>query len=306
MASAFSVAGTGPTPITSGSTPAKAYETSRIATGSPSSLATSSAATRQAVAPSFSPAALPAVTRPCGRNGVRRSASASMRGARPGRLVDGGQAPAELGAAGGDGDQRLLDDAVGVRLADPLLAEHGERVGALAGDARGSGRAGSRRCSPSPARDGSTSFSATIRGLGSMPSPIGWRPMCSTPPAMATSYAPKAMPDATVVTAVIAPAHIRSIAKPGTDRGSPASSAAVRPMVRPWSPIWVVAAMATSSTRSGGSSGWRRSSSRMQLTTRSSARVSAYSEPALPKGVRTPSTKTTSRSSRGMPDITRE
>ena len=83
------------------------------------------------------------------------------------------------------------------------------------------------------------------------------------------------MPDATVVTAVIAPAHIRSMAKPGTERGSPASRAAVRPMVRPWSPIWVVAAMATSSIRSGGSSGWRRISSRMQLTTRSSARVSA-------------------------------
>lgn len=99
--------------------------------------------------------------------------------------------------------------------------------------------------------------------------------MCSTPPAMTTSYAPKAMPAAVVVTAVIAPAHIRSMAKPGTDLGSPASSAAVRPMVRPWSPIWVVAATATSSTRSGGSSGWRRSSSRMTLTMRSSARVSA-------------------------------
>ena len=50
-----------------------------------------------------------------------------------------------------------------------------------------------------------------IRGLGSMPSPIGWRPMCSTPPAMATSNAPNAIAEATVVTAVIAPAHIRSI-----------------------------------------------------------------------------------------------
>ena len=50
----------------------------------------------------------------------------------------------------------------------------------------------------------------------------------------------------------------------------------MRPMVRPWSPIWVVAAMATSSIRSGGSGGLRRSSSRMHLMTRSSARVSAY------------------------------
>ena len=99
--------------------------------------------------------------------------------------------------------------------------------------------------------------------------------MCSTPPAIATSYAPKAMPLATDVTAVIAPAHIRSIANPGTDVGRPASSAAERPMVRPWSPIWVVAAIATSSIRSGGSWRLRRSSSRMTLTTRSSARVCA-------------------------------
>ena len=87
-----------------------------------------------------------------------------------------------------------------------------------------------------------------------------------------------------MVTAVMAPAHIRSTANPGTERGSPASSAAVRPMVRPWSPVWVVAAMATSSIRSGGSSGCRRTSSRMQLTTRSSARVSAYIDPGLAEG----------------------
>ncbi len=104
------------------------------------------------------------------------------------------------------------------------------------------------------------------------------------------------MPEAVVVTAVIAPAHMRSMAKPGTLWGRPARSAAVRPMVRPWSPIWVVAAMATSSTRSGGSDGLRRMRSRMHLMTRSSARVSAYWPLALPNGVRTPSTKTTSRS----------
>ena len=33
--------------------------------------------------------------------------------------------------------------------------------------------------------------------------------MCSTPPAITTSYWPKPMPDAVVVTAVIAPAHMR-------------------------------------------------------------------------------------------------
>ena len=147
----------------------------------------------------------------------------------------------------------------------------------------------------------STSLSATNRGFGSAPSPIGWWPMCSTPPAITTSYAPATMPEAVVVTAVIAPAHIRSMAKPGTERGSPARIRLVRPMVRPWSPVWVAAAMATSSIRSGGSSGCRRRSSRMTLTTRSSARVPAYwpLSPALPKGVRTPSTKTTSDRVRG-------
>ena len=71
----------------------------------------------------------------------------------------------------------------------------------------------------------------------------------------------------------------------------------MRPIVRPWSPVCVVAATATSSIRSGGSCGLRRSSSRMHRTTRSSARVWAYMPvgPALPNGVRTPSTKTTSR-----------
>ena len=65
---------------------------------------------------------------------------------------------------------------------------------------------------PIESASGSTIFSETIRGFGSTPSPIGWRPMCSTPPAMTTSYEPKAMPAAVVVTAVMAPAHIRSMA----------------------------------------------------------------------------------------------
>jgi hypothetical protein len=105
------------------------------------------------------------------------------------------------------------------------------------------------------------------------------------------------MPDAVVVTAVMAPAHILSMANPGTDCGRPASMPALRPRVRPWSPSCVVAAMATSSMRSGGSEGLRRRTSRSSRTTMSSARVCAYIpfSPALPNGVRTPSTNTTSR-----------
>jgi len=51
--------------------------------------------------------------------------------------------------------------------------------------------------------------------------------------------------------------------------------AADRPIVSPWSPIWVVAATATSPTRSGGRSGLRRMSSLITRTIMSSALVSA-------------------------------
>jgi len=52
--------------------------------------------------------------------------------------------------------------------------------------------------------------------------------------------------------------------------------------------------------RSGGTAGFRRSSSRTAFTAISSARVRQNCPfgPALPKAVRTPSTKKTSRSSR--------
>ena len=40
---------------------------------------------------------------------------------------------------------------------------------------------------PITSAESSTIFSLTNRGFGSTPSPIGWWPMCSTPPAIATS-----------------------------------------------------------------------------------------------------------------------
>ena len=66
-----------------------------------------------------------------------------------------------------------------------------------------------------------------------------------------------------------------SIAYPGTVTGRPARIAALRPIVSPWSPICVVAAIATSPILSSGNAGLRRSSSLMTRTTRSSALVSA-------------------------------
>src|SRR5207237_4450113 len=104
---------------------------------------------------------------------------------------------------------------------------------------------------------------------------------------------------APAVTAVRAPAHIRSSAKPGTDCGIPARSATSRPSVNPWSPTCAVAAKMTSPIRSGGMAGFRRSSSRTILTAMSSARVfqKIPCGPARPNAVRTPSTNTTSRRS---------
>ena len=103
------------------------------------------------------------------------------------------------------------------------------------------------------------------------------------------SVAPSAIDPAAVVTAVIAPAHIRSMAYPGTHFGSPASTAALRPMVSPWSPVWVVVAMATSPMRSGGSPGLRQ-----QLADHADDHVVGPGlgvrpvGPAFPNGVRTP------------------
>src|SRR6266542_1706149 len=123
--------------------------------------------------------------------------------------------------------------------------------------------------------------------------------MCSTPPARTTSHAPIAISPAPAVTAVSAPAHMRSSAKPGTDCGIPARSATSRPSVRPWSPTCAVAAKMTSPIRSGGTAGLRRNRSRTTLTAMSSARVfqKIPCGPARPNAVRTPSTNTTSRRS---------
>lgn len=106
-----------------------------------------------------------------------------------------------------------------------------------------------------------------------------------------------------VVTLVIAPAHMRSTASPGTVWGSPARIATDRPRVSPWSPVWLVAAMATSSMRSAGTAALRSIRPMVALTARSSARVFQYMpfSPARPKGVRTPSTKKTSEISATLP-----
>lgn len=191
LARAFSVAGIGPMPITSGSTPAKAYDTRRIRTGRSSSRATSSAARSEAVAPSLRPAALPAVTRPCARKGVLSPASCSS--VVPGRIGSSAVArPQPVSPASG----LVRRIAIGTRSCWIRPLAYAFAAFSWLRTANSSARAlvsrGKRSCRfsavmPMNIADSSTSFSETNRGFGSTPSPIGCRPMCSTPPATTTS-----------------------------------------------------------------------------------------------------------------------
>ena len=257
---------------------------------SPSSRAASSEAMSAAVAPSVSPAELPAVTRPPARNGVRSSA-------RPSSVVSGRRNWSRSATVQPSSEKT----DIGTTISSITPSSHA--FAAFCWEASANASASSRvRCGkaswrfsavcPITAADSSTMRSETKRGLKSTSSPIGWWPMCSTPPTRTTSAAPIAISPAPAVVAVSAPAHMRSTAKPGTESGRPARRATSRPRVRPWSPTCAVAAKTTSSIRSGGSSGLRRRSSRTAFTPMSSARVFQNQpfSPARPKAVRTPST----------------
>ena len=243
-----------------------------------------------AVAPSVSPAEFPAVTRPATRNGVRSSARASI-------VVSGRRNSSRAASVQPSSPNTDMGTTI-----SSMTPSSQARAAFCCEETANSSAASFVRCGnaswrfsavwPITAADSSTIRSATKRGLKSTSAPIGWWPMCSTPPTSTTSAAPIAISPAPAVVAVSAPAHIRSTAKPGTVLGSPASSATSRPSVSPWSPTCAVAAMTTSSIRSGGTVGLRRSSSRTTLTAMSSALVlQKYPpSPARPKAVRTPST----------------
>src|SRR3989441_310000 len=62
--------------------------------------------------------------------------------------------------------------------------------------------------------------------------------MCSTPPAMTTSYWPAITPTGAKLAACCPEPHIRSSVVPQTSTGKPAISAALRAMLNPCSPTW--------------------------------------------------------------------
>ena len=246
---------------------------------------------------------------PCGRNGVLSVASFSSDVSRGASSTVASPQPASAGSRVATVTRSGCSLPLAYALAVFSCEARREPVGPLLGDARAAGRAGSPRSSPSPGRTGRPASRPGCAGSGRRPRPSGGGP-CARRHRRSRRRTRRRR-------SRTRPSSRRSSRRRTCGRwrsrarcwGRPASSAAVRPMVRPWSPIWVVAAIATSSTRSGGSCGLRRRSSRMQRMTRSSARVPAYMPPALPKGVRTPSTKTTSRDVRditgllGEPDV---
>ena len=179
--------------------------------GRPSSAAVSSAASRQDAAPSVSGAAVPAVTRPPARNGVGSFWIAST--VVPGR----GGSSAVARPQPFSGSRSATGTRSGSILPAASAAAYLSWLATPYASARSRVSAGNVSCrfsavTPMLRASLATSRSDRNRGFGSASKPIGWWPMCSTPPASATSCAPTPIAAAVLVTAVIAPAHMRSIA----------------------------------------------------------------------------------------------
>jgi hypothetical protein len=85
-----------------------------------------------------------------------------------------------------------------------------------------------------------------------MPSAKEMWPMCSTPEPMTTSCTPAAISDAAKLTACCPDPHWRSSVVAGVSIGSPASSQALRPMLKPCSPNCWTQPVMTSSTSAAG------------------------------------------------------
>ena len=133
---AFFVAGTGPVPITAGSTPTTAVATTRTSGLRPSDLAFSSDMTSSAAAPSFSGELLPAVTVPMpGHEGRLERGEALQAGVGADALIAVDQDAVARFVAAPDGHDLALELALGLRGGGPLMAAQGERVLLFARDA---------------------------------------------------------------------------------------------------------------------------------------------------------------------------
>ena len=252
-ASSFCTAGAGPKPITRGATPAVAKPITRASGTRPARAAPASLASSSAAAPSLTPDELPAVTVPCLRNAGFRPASVSSvvsaRGCSSWRTcsVSPFLRPATVtGAISTSSSPCALARAARCWL----------RSAKASWSAREMPCASATFSAVSPIA--SVPCSASMRGLMKrQPMVLSWtsawrekalvglgitrgaRLMLSTPPAIARSSCPAAMPRAALAIASSPEPHSRFTVAAATVTGRPASSALMRATLRLSSPAWL-------------------------------------------------------------------
>ena len=241
--SSLRTAGTGPMPITRGSTPATALADEAPSGSAPSSRARSSLAITSAAAPSLIPLELPAVTVPPARKAgfsdaellgascpgadARRARGRRRRRARRRRSARAAQRCCDSSANASWSSRETLP-ALGDVLA--RLAHRLEREHRLA--AAGSGTASRASCRRRSGRRAGRPGRAS-------PCTSGARLIDSTPPATKRSPSPAATAwHGRDDRGEAGGAEPVDASRPATDSGSPASSAAMRATLRLSSPAW--------------------------------------------------------------------
>ena len=219
-----------------------------------------------------------------------------------GQRLGGGTGPDALVAGevdAGHGHDQVVVEAVGPGRVGPRVRLRSERVLACPRDAEALDQllvrlaqrhrplGGHALVDQAPAERrrhrGEVSGREALRRFGST---HGARVMDSTPPATTTSASPTSMlRDATIAASREDP-HRRLTVVAGTDVGSPASSAAMRPTLRLSSPAWLAQPQTTSPMRSRSRSGVRARTADSAVAARSSGRTSASAPPKRPNGVR--------------------
>jgi hypothetical protein len=119
----------------------------------------------------------------------------------------------------------------------------------------------------------SSSCALRPNGVSALAITKGARLMLSTPPASISSASPARMARAALPTASSPEPHRRLSVLPGTDTGSPASSALMRATLRLSSPAWLAQPYSTSATASQSRSGWRCINARSGTAPSSSVRT---------------------------------
>ena len=250
-------AGTGPMPITRGSTPATAEPTNAPSGSTPSARAFSSLAITSAAAPSLRPLAFPAVTVPPARKAGLSWASfsalvsgrgCSSRTTSPTATISSSNLPASDAAA-----QRRCDSRANASWSSRDTSQRSATFSPVS-PIDSSGNISSSRGFGK--RQPSVVSYSTLLPRGNAASGFatanGARLIDSTPPATNRSPAPEITAWQADVIAARPEAHSRFTVTPATESGNPASSAAMRATLRLSSPAWLAQPRWTSSISSGG------------------------------------------------------